>query len=324
MTATNAKGTVRPAHETDGPTYGTILEETTTRGGDMETRDESRTTVVSLSPFDVDADGVPVTDASERLPLATLNVPCDPLGVARETAAYVAARDANPWPGRDGTSVVVSTGGEDAAVCPSVRFHALRPTSKSARTAFAALALSIHDLTESDLRDLEDMLESEFARLAREDDDPIRRTWRLARTVADLEPRTDEGRRKVRMASIRMASSEFDDRECVTFNRDGFVGLCGWASSSNTAPIARTFVAWCARKSHELRRTTSVGRTEACLWLMPEDPEDGYPSPEQTEARRRMMERLSEPLDVPSMFDTTTDDETTERRRRPKGTPRET
>lgn len=34
------------------------------------------------------------------------------------------------------------------------------------------------------------------------------------------------------------------EREAVSFNRDGFVGFCGWASSSNTLPIVNGVCNW--------------------------------------------------------------------------------
>lgn len=36
----------------------------------------------------------------------------------------------------------------------------------------------------------------------------------------------------------------FDNREAVSFNRDGFIGFAGWASSKNIAPILEGFVEW--------------------------------------------------------------------------------
>ena len=46
-------------------------------------------------------------------------------------------------------------------------------------------------------------------------------------------------------AYIRVDGDYFRDRECVSFNRDGYVGLCGWASSENAEPVAAGFVRWC-------------------------------------------------------------------------------
>ena len=37
----------------------------------------------------------------------------------------------------------------------------------------------------------------------------------------------------------------FKRRECISFNRDGFIGFAGWASSSNLKPILNAFNYWC-------------------------------------------------------------------------------
>jgi hypothetical protein len=43
-------------------------------------------------------------------------------------------------------------------------------------------------------------------------------------------------------------------RECISFNRDGFIGFAGWADSNNVAPIHRAFCDWCDEvKSRKLR-----------------------------------------------------------------------
>ncbi len=48
-----------------------------------------------------------------------------------------------------------------------------------------------------------------------------------------------------RFYGIKCNSDDWKDRECVSFNQDGFIGFAGWASTRNTAPILKGFVAWC-------------------------------------------------------------------------------
>lgn len=36
----------------------------------------------------------------------------------------------------------------------------------------------------------------------------------------------------------------FEDREAVSFNRDGFIGFAGWSSSKNSQPILQGVMAW--------------------------------------------------------------------------------
>lgn len=40
-------------------------------------------------------------------------------------------------------------------------------------------------------------------------------------------------------------SHYFTQRECISFNRDGFIGFAGWADQGNTNPILRAFLKWC-------------------------------------------------------------------------------
>jgi len=40
-------------------------------------------------------------------------------------------------------------------------------------------------------------------------------------------------------------SHYFTQRECISFNNDGFIGFAGWADQGNTNPILRAFIEWC-------------------------------------------------------------------------------
>jgi hypothetical protein len=39
-------------------------------------------------------------------------------------------------------------------------------------------------------------------------------------------------------------SHYFTQRECISFNKDGFIGFCGWADERNTTPIVNSFIEW--------------------------------------------------------------------------------
>lgn len=39
-------------------------------------------------------------------------------------------------------------------------------------------------------------------------------------------------------------SHYFIRRECISFNKDGFIGFCGWAGGCNVAPIVNSFTEW--------------------------------------------------------------------------------
>lgn len=52
------------------------------------------------------------------------------------------------------------------------------------------------------------------------------------------------GKIKKKARSIACDAYYFDDRQGVTFERDGFVGIAGWADDSNVQPFLRALVAW--------------------------------------------------------------------------------
>lgn len=50
---------------------------------------------------------------------------------------------------------------------------------------------------------------------------------------------------KLIFAEIRVKGTYFNDREAITFNEDGFIGLCGWADGYNLTPFVMGFKDWC-------------------------------------------------------------------------------
>lgn len=48
----------------------------------------------------------------------------------------------------------------------------------------------------------------------------------------------------VSSAFLYVGSDYFDKREAVSFNADGFVGLCGWAGSAASEPLLAAFGKW--------------------------------------------------------------------------------
>jgi hypothetical protein len=45
-------------------------------------------------------------------------------------------------------------------------------------------------------------------------------------------------------AGIKCCSYYFEEREAVSFNRDGFIGFCGWADSKHEKPVLEGFYQW--------------------------------------------------------------------------------
>ena len=43
---------------------------------------------------------------------------------------------------------------------------------------------------------------------------------------------------------IEMKTNRWNNRECVSFNDDGFVGIAGWADDNNVKPIIIALIEW--------------------------------------------------------------------------------
>ena len=41
-----------------------------------------------------------------------------------------------------------------------------------------------------------------------------------------------------------MKTNRWDNRECVSFNDDGFIGIAGWADDNNVKPIISALIEW--------------------------------------------------------------------------------
>ena len=41
-----------------------------------------------------------------------------------------------------------------------------------------------------------------------------------------------------------MNSHYFNQREAISFNKDGFIGFAGWADSGNKEPVIKAFIEW--------------------------------------------------------------------------------
>jgi hypothetical protein len=50
---------------------------------------------------------------------------------------------------------------------------------------------------------------------------------------------------EVELYNISCRGSWFDKRQGITFERNGFIGFAGWASSKNTQPFLKAFIKWC-------------------------------------------------------------------------------
>lgn len=48
----------------------------------------------------------------------------------------------------------------------------------------------------------------------------------------------------IKCAYLTVDGEYFKDREAISFNRDGWIGFCGWADFHNSQPFLRAFIEW--------------------------------------------------------------------------------
>lgn len=114
-------------------------------------------------------------------------------------------------------------------------------TTDDARERFEQLGLSYDDVLEEDLMMLAARIAAAIGAARRAGSLTVP-SLRVS-PVFEAEYREDGS---VECCFIRCRSDYFEDRELVSFNRDGFIGLCGWADSHNAAPVVAAFCDWAA------------------------------------------------------------------------------
>ena len=113
-------------------------------------------------------------------------------------------------------------------------------TNDEARKAFADKGLSYEQIHEENIRLLMSMLEKE-----------IRKSNETGETSVDTIKLSSKYRittfadGHIKKCFLFMDSHYFNERECISFDEDGFIGFAGWADIGNLNPIKRAFLAWC-------------------------------------------------------------------------------
>ena len=117
-------------------------------------------------------------------------------------------------------------------------------TRDDARECFKSCGLTYADVTPDGLHYLKLLLDEQFIleRKKRAQDNSKPQYW--IRVNDDIGYRySKEG--KLVCAFMTGKGEYFEDREVISFNRDGFIGFCGSADRENTQPVLRAFVEWC-------------------------------------------------------------------------------
>lgn len=112
--------------------------------------------------------------------------------------------------------------------------------SETAREYFKNKNLSYKDITEGDICTLV-MLLNKSIKLACKNHQMSVDSMRMSQRIKSKF--TTNG--KLIECYLFMNSHYFRQRECISFNKDGFIGFCGWADGSNSKPIINSFIEWC-------------------------------------------------------------------------------
>ncbi len=113
-------------------------------------------------------------------------------------------------------------------------------SNDEARQYFKDKGLSYSNITEGDILTLTMMLNKEIKK-ANKDCETSMGTLNLSRKINMK--RKPSG--SIICCYLYVNSHYFTQRECISFNEDGFIGFAGWADQGNTNPILRAFIKWC-------------------------------------------------------------------------------
>ena len=123
-------------------------------------------------------------------------------------------------------------------------------TNNEARAHFKDLGLTYNDITLDDMNLLRDMLDARFIqqRIDRMKTGSKPLYWdRVNRDEFHKGAwfEAADGTLRLERAFLTACGEYFDDREVISFNRDGFIGFCGAADRENAKPVLESFIEWC-------------------------------------------------------------------------------
>lgn len=113
-------------------------------------------------------------------------------------------------------------------------------TTQEARDYFKAKGLTYNDITEGDILVLVMLLNQDIKGAVKAHEMSTESMY-LSRRV-DIKKRSNG---TITECYLYINSHYFTQRECISFNKNGFIGFCGWADQGNANPILRAFLAWC-------------------------------------------------------------------------------
>lgn len=112
--------------------------------------------------------------------------------------------------------------------------------SEMARNYFKSKNLTYEDITEGDICVLVIMLNKNIKKACKNHEMSVD-SMRMSEKI--LSKYKTNG--NLVECYLFINSHYFIQRECISFNKDGFIGFCGWAGGDNPKPIIKSFIEWC-------------------------------------------------------------------------------
>lgn len=112
-------------------------------------------------------------------------------------------------------------------------------TNNELREYFSAKGLTYDSIDEGDILILCMMLQRELKKSNKAGETSV--TMTLSKRI-DMKKTTNG---HITECYIYMNAHYFTRRECISFNRDGWIGFAGWADDGNANPLRRAFLGWC-------------------------------------------------------------------------------
>lgn len=121
----------------------------------------------------------------------------------------------------------------------------MRNNREEARQYFKGCGLSYNDITIDDLNYLKWILNEKFAKLMVERKGSLwgPSYWYRVNDAKYYKGTYKDG--KLVTAYLTGKGTYFQAREVISFNHNGYIGFCGEADGSNTAPVIEAFIEWC-------------------------------------------------------------------------------
>ena len=113
-------------------------------------------------------------------------------------------------------------------------------TNDEARTYFKDKGLTYDDIKDGDIAALCILLGQEYKKSNAAGETSVNTEY-LSKRV-DIKHKSNGS---IICCFLYVNSHYFTQRECISFNRGGFIGFAGWADPGNTNPILRAFIKWC-------------------------------------------------------------------------------